>query len=199
MRFPVCALLFTAAGITACGALSGLDSYAVGTDEGGDPPDVGLDEQRPADDAPGADAPITDDAWESDGGAGGDATMGGEQDTGTDAGDLDSNRSDASKDAADAAPPVCSTSNCGGCCSNGQCFGGASTETCGAGGGSCRTCAGSTPACSGGKCTATPPDAGTPMCVVASCRVACIPFYQVQCCKADQTCGCMVSIGGPCN
>jgi hypothetical protein len=40
------------------------------------------------------------------------------------------------------------------------------------------------------------PDAGPPKtCMVSKCG-GCIPFYQMSCCKSDQTCGCVVSFSG---
>jgi hypothetical protein len=43
------------------------------------------------------------------------------------------------------------------------------------------------------------PDAGGPSCQVSSCTNICVPYF-IQCCKADDTCGCSLLFpAGPCN
>jgi hypothetical protein len=99
------------------------------------------------------------------------------------------------------APPPCGAGNCGGCCMNGECVGGHSVNTCGTGGALCKDCTNNGGSCSSsGQCkTAAPVDAAAPppACKASSCT-GCIPFYQMGCCKADQTCGCEVSFSNSC-
>ncbi len=104
-------------------------------------------------------------------------------------------------DAGDAAlvPDVnttCGPTTCAGCCSNGECVGGASVATCGVGGGACQDCTNMGGACTGGACMMKVADAGPPKTCTASKCGGCIPFYQTSCCKSDQTCGCVVSFSG---
>lgn len=104
---------------------------------------------------------------------------------------------DGSGDAA-FAPDVnttCDTATCAGCCSNGECVGGQSVATCGVGGVACKDCTNMGGACTRGACTMKVADASAPTCTVSKCG-GCIPFYQTSCCKADQTCGCVVSFSG---
>jgi hypothetical protein len=190
----------------ACAALSGLDQFSLGGDatetkDGTGPsrisdasidvpvdmssPDTGLsvgegDSTVPnegASDA-GLDAGLD---GSSDGGLQGDASDGAAGDGG-EAGDGD----------ADAGKPVCSSSNCRGCCdTNGNCAGGLSNGTCGTGGENCVNCG--SLSCNGGTCSSVIPDAGK--CTVAACDylTLCIPVYQSACCKADGTCGCNIN------
>lgn len=104
---------------------------------------------------------------------------------------------DDSGDAA-LAPDVntkCDTTTCPGCCSNGECVGGQSVATCGVGGVACKDCTSMGGACTSGACTMKVADAAPPVCTISKCG-GCIPFYQMSCCKSDQTCGCVVSFSG---
>lgn len=91
---------------------------------------------------------------------------------------------------------ACGPTTCAGCCSNGECVGGASVATCGVGGGACKDCTNMGGACTGGACMMKVADAGPPKTCTASQCGGCIPFYQTSCCKSDQTCGCVVSFSG---
>ena len=96
------------------------------------------------------------------------------------------------------APPPCGAGSCGGCCMNGSCVGGQSVTTCGIGGDLCKDCTNMGGACSKGACTTRVVDAApAPTCDKSKCG-GCIPFYQVGCCKSDDTCGCEVSVTTDC-
>jgi hypothetical protein len=111
-----------------------------------------------------------------------------------DDGGPDANSPEAQPDAGTDAPPPCKT-NCNGCCSaTGVCQGGQSANSCGTGGETCRNCESTGLACVGGSCeTATPSEAGPKTCSLAACNL-CIPVWQANCCKSDNTCGCQVLI-----
>jgi len=208
MREFALSAAFLALGVTACGAITGLGAYSEGPagdasvnvgpqsgSSGGQRDDgassdgtemTGNDDASDAvaSDEAGDDAPTSDDGGESDAtGATPDSSAPQEAGAG-------------GQDAAPEAAPVCSTSNCGGCCSDGQCVGGMSTATCGKGGVACHSCSGSTPVCSTSTstCVAEPMEASAPTCNVSSCPLDCIPVYQRACCKSDNTCGCQVDI-----
>jgi hypothetical protein len=204
-------------GVAACGAIAGLGAYSdetgdasVGTtgdddaatvqtgDDGGDGGrGDDLTDDAVAMDVQGDDAPAGEDGGgeELDGGQSDDATNE-TPDVGTPPQEAGGTAHDA---AVESGPPPCSTSTCGGCCSNGTCVGGLSTGTCGSGGNACKSCSGSTPACSSsGTCVAEPMEASAPTCTVSACKNACIPFYQSNCCKSDNTCGCEVTFSNNC-
>ena len=188
----------------ACAALSGLDQFSMSGDapetkDGTGPshvsdasievpvdmssPDTGLlvgegDSTVPNDGANDAGLDAGPDG-STDGGTQGDA--------GDEAGD--GGTSNEAGDSGDSGKPVCSSSNCRGCCdSNGNCAGGLSNGTCGTGGQKCVNCG--SLSCNGGTCSSVIPDAGK--CTVPSCDLLtlCIPVYQSSCCKSDGTCGC---------
>jgi hypothetical protein len=118
--------------------------------------------------------------------------------------------------------PTCAQICTSGCCnSDGQCLEGAADEACGAGGSTCQDCSPAGQTCQSKACQAppappppaptptTPPPAPTPTtppppppaptCDVSSCTNLCVPYF-VQCCKADQTCGCALFFPrGSCN
>jgi len=152
MRHFVLPVAFLALGAAACGAITGLGGYGDG------PPDASVSvgpqggssggqrddgaaasgddttEITSNDDASDAvaieetsdDGPTSEDGGESDdGGEPSDASS-----TMPDSGSIEDAGTGAHDAAAEAAP-VCSTSNCKGCCSEGQCVGGMSTGTCG--------------------------------------------------------------------
>jgi hypothetical protein len=102
-------------------------------------------------------------------------------------------RPDAGTDAAPA-PPPCNIS-CMGCCSaTGVCQGGQSDNSCGTAGQTCRNCESTGLVCVGGSCeTAAPSEAGPKTCLLSACDL-CIPVWQANCCKSDNTCGCQVLI-----
>jgi hypothetical protein len=190
----------------ACAALSGLDPFSVGGDAGEThdagpslvsdtavvvPRDMSAQDTGPSTgegDGPIADQRANDASVDlgpdgsSDAAGQGDASDGGAGD-GSDA---------------DAGRPVCSSSNCGGCCdTDGNCVGGQSNATCGTGGETCVNCG--SQSCNGGKCSSVTPDAGK--CTASSCDYVtlCIPVYQFACCKSDGTCGCNINFPpGPC-
>jgi hypothetical protein len=108
------------------------------------------------------------------------------------------NPPDASPDAGgdSLVPPPCSPTTCMGCCSaTGDCQGGQSANSCGAGGQTCQDCQTSGLACVSGSCAAADSSdaAAPPTCTVSMCNTKlCIPAWQAQCCKSDNTCGCEV-------
>ena len=107
----------------------------------------------------------------------------------SDAGKMDQDGGGASS----GSMPKCSSGNCSGCCNaSGECVGGQSTATCGAGGASCIDCSPTGLVCSGGACSAPAPEAGPPStCDPGACaQTLCIPVWQAGCCKSDNTCGC---------
>ena len=101
-----------------------------------------------------------------------------------------------------------------GCCnSDGQCLEGAADEACGGGGATCQDCSSAGQTCQSKACqappapppppptptTPPPPPPPAPTCNVSSCTNLCVPYF-VQCCKADQTCGCALFFPrGSCN
>ena len=104
-------------------------------------------------------------------------------------------------------PPTCSPTSCGGCCipSSNYCAFGNSSQTCGVGGLNCQDCTRTSDVCVNGVCTTPQEDAGTQApCVVSSCARTlpprCIPFWQMACCRQDNSCGCQIMLppGGPC-
>ncbi|MGH7272617.1 MAG: hypothetical protein ACREJ3_19480, partial [Polyangiaceae bacterium] len=65
----------------------------------------------------------------------------------------------------------------------------------------CQDCATSGMACVNGTCGAAPADAGggPPACNPSKCANLCVPYF-IQCCKADQSCGCALLFPmGSCN
>jgi hypothetical protein len=106
--------------------------------------------------------------------------------------------------AADAAPdsPTCGPKSCAGCCTTGGlCAAGGLDDACGAAGAACLDCTGSGLACTAGACRAPQLDAAEeqPECNASDCANLCVPYF-IQCCKADQSCGCALLFPrGPCN
>jgi hypothetical protein len=117
--------------------------------------------------------------------------------------------------------PTCAQICTSGCCNtDGQCLEGAADEACGRGGATCQDCASAGQTCQSKACqappapppptpttpppppaptTPPPPPPPAPTCDVSSCTNLCIPYF-VQCCKADQTCGCALFFPrGSCN
>jgi hypothetical protein len=123
-------------------------------------------------------------------------------------------------------PPTCAQTCKVGCCdSAGSCIESSDT-TCGASGAACHDCTAAGQTCQSGACVSPPPspdaggpsqppdaggpsqdaggpsqppDAGGPTCQASSCTNLCVPYF-VQCCKADDTCGCALFFPpGSCN
>jgi hypothetical protein len=122
----------------------------------------------------------------------GDADGGGARDAGEAGPPVDAGSHDAAVDAAPDAPS-CTAASCNGCCTSaGLCAGGGLSSACGTGGASCQTCSGGTVCGSAGSCITPPVDAGDsgpPGCKPTTCSNLCVPYF-IQCCKADQSCGC---------
>lgn len=191
MRALFASVVLLAMGMCACGLIAGLGDYegapgagdssvarvikadaAVGsTDDATDPPLNG--EAAPTDDESdaGTDSPFIAVADDAD--TAGDAILTADVNT------------------------TCDTTTCPGCCKSGQCVGGQSVATCGAGGGSCEDCTSMGGACSSaGECATKVADAAPPpTCTASKCK-PCIPVYQSSCCKSDETCGCKTNFGG---
>jgi hypothetical protein len=193
----------SAGALLACAALSGLDAYSAkpcapwcadsGDDwaegrpvpsdmsEAGTPGTVPDDldgTPRDADDSPDTDTPA--DGLES----------------GLE-GELAGMRTDAAPDG-----PSCGPGSCAGCCTTeGLCAAGGLDDACGTAGAACLGCTVSGLACTAGTCGSPPLDAGgdQPECNASACANLCVPYF-IQCCKADQSCGCALLFPrGPCN
>jgi hypothetical protein len=208
VRWSMRGALALSVGMTACGALSGLDQYVAGGDDaavvGVEPdPEAGENDDPSALPQEG-DGEASDDAGEDvvtieqgngDTGTSVDAFVGDvvTRDVGTDS---------RSPSDAEMAPDnyVCGASSCGGCCTGGVCAGGQSVATCGVGGVQCKDCT-NMGACSSGSCSTPPVEAGPPpMCVASQCMNVCAAApIQGVCCKSDNTCGCQYTIFAPCN
>jgi hypothetical protein len=191
----------------ACAALSGVDQFslggeAAGTNDGTSPSHVSDASIEVPVDMSSRDTGLSvgegDSTVPNEGAndAGLDAGLDGSSDAGPqgDAGDGAPGGGDAGGGGADAdaGKPVCSSSNCHGCCdSNGNCAGGLSNGTCGTGGENCMNCG--SLSCNAGTCSSVAPDAGK--CTASSCLslTLCIPVYQSACCKSDGTCGCNIN------
>jgi hypothetical protein len=167
----------------ACALIAGLDSYEGGPAGGGDSsltsvlrdgsPVISDDSST---DPPPAEAGATDDG---------------------DVLDPDGSVSESDAGLSPDVNTACDKTTCAGCCMGGQCYGGGSVATCGAGGVSCTDCTDMGGACSSvGKCETKVADAAPPPTCTATKCTGCIPFYQTGCCKSDETCGCKVQIGG---
>ena len=114
---------------------------------------------------------------------------------------------DAGSDDAPSIP--CAQSCTSGCCNPiGTCLPGTTDVACGAAGATCQDCSPAGQTCQSQACLAPPTPAPTvtstpppsaPACDVSSCTNLCIPYF-VQCCKADETCGCALFFPrGSCN
>lgn len=136
-----------------------------------------------------------------DGGADPPPTEGGATDDVGDVPDPDGSVAESDSGLSPDVNTTCDTTTCAGCCMSGQCYGGGSVATCGAGGVACTDCTDMGGACSStGKCETKVADAAPPPTCTASKCTGCIPFYQTGCCKSDETCGCKVQFGsGSCN
>jgi hypothetical protein len=126
---------------------------------------------------------------------------GGSADAGADAHVVDAAH-EASVDAATDAP-ACNSNSCPeGCCTaSGSCAGGGLTAACGMGGAACQNCANYGLACVNQACVTPPADGGSGPtgCHPSTCSNLCVPYF-VQCCKADQSCGCALLFPpGSCN
>jgi|SRR5882672_898903 len=164
--------------------------------------DAGIDRARSTAQDGAPDGPIDvasrkDSPGTADSGVDAGADGSGQEPDATDAGD------DGSDGAPDARPACVSTgpNACVGCCdANGNCVGGLSNTTCGAGGASCVDCASVGQWCSGGSCSAVAPDAGSGCSLnPSSCNSKICLLLYMPCCKSDGTCGCQVSVPrGPC-
>jgi hypothetical protein len=178
----VCLVLATAGTMSACAAISGLDSYGQGNDSIATGLSVDASNDvfvAPADDA-STEPSSGDDTSTSPSEAGTVVPV------------------EAGVDKDDAAPP-CGPMTCQQCCSNGACIGGGSVDSCGIGGDLCQDCTNKGGACTNGACTTKVADAAAPpACNKDKCG-GCAPVWEAACCKSDGTCGCAMSFGsGPC-
>ncbi len=102
----------------------------------------------------------------------------------------------------DGSPPLCTSSNCNGCCgSDHLCHGGSSVDTCGKSGVSCVDCTSHGGACNAGVCGTAPKDASTTYQCTSTSTSACTSCAAVlytSCCKSDHTCGCQWTGFAPC-
>jgi hypothetical protein len=186
MRALFAGVVVLSMGTGACALIAGLDSYEGGPGGGDSSPSRVLKDGSPvvSDDTgtdPSAEAGATDDA--------------------SDVPDSDGIVSQSDAGLSPDVNTTCDTTTCAGCCMDGQCYGGGSVATCGAGGVSCTNCTSMGGACSStGKCETKVADAAPPPTCNATKCGGCIPFYQTGCCKSDETCGCKVQFGsGSCN
>ncbi len=212
MRAFVGAVVLLTIGVSACGVITGLSGYGdgAGTMDGSlspPTPDASLvDRARGGEDSSvsvGAEASETTGQDEG-------PSEGTDASTNADATADDSAASDASGGgdannipdvALDALPP-CGPSTCSNCCSDGMCVGGRSVTTCGAGGANCKDCTSMGGACgSNGSCTTPAVDAAPPPACDSTKCTGCDLFYEMGCCKSDDTCGCRIYWvpGSPCN
>jgi hypothetical protein len=195
------AVVLLALGVGACGLISGLSGYGAsnGTTDGSlsspTPEDASLlDRSRQNADASVPSGDAGDMTRQDEGTSEGADTSPGEtapDSAANDASDVADvgNAPDVALDAL----PDCGPSNCSNCCSNGMCVGGRSVTTCGAGGATCTDCTSKGGACgSNGACTTPAPDAAPPPACDANKCGGCDGFYEIGCCKSDQTCGCRI-------
>jgi hypothetical protein len=167
-----------------CASISGLGDYQEGPSGGSEAAISGSDASTG-----GVDSSPGEDVWVDDGGADG-------LDDGSQIVDVVI-PADVDLDAPQCGPTVsCASQHC---CSNGQCVGGLSVNTCGTGG-ACKDCTSIGGACTNGACTTPVVDAApAPTCNAKNCG-GCTPFVDKGCCKSDMTCGCTsIWTSGPCN
>ncbi len=202
----------------ACTSISGLDQYTTGNC----PECAGSDATTADDVSRPDDALVTtmvDDASDSspwspgygdgpgeyvtDASGDGPATEAATDDAARDASRPDGGPHDAA--AADVAPEAasCNSASCDGCCTTaGLCAAGGLNNACGMGGAVCQDCSASGLVCSGRACGSAPVDAGdagSSGCDPTKCGNLCVPYF-IQCCKADQSCGCALLFPrGSCN